>query len=108
MLPENGDEHEDRCDEDNCESDLRDGTRWERLDFTFGATSIFFLVPAWERSEEEETDECEDDCDDAVNNVSTQLITALNREEWGTTYSKYGKTIISLNWLASQSKFNGS
>ena len=71
MLPEDGDEHEDRGDEDQGEGDLRDGPRGERLDVDIGASAgVALLVPTWESGEEEEGDEGEDDGYDAGRCVS--------------------------------------
>jgi len=43
---------------------LRDGPGWEWLDVPFGAIYAFFVMPAGESCEEEETDKSEDYCDD--------------------------------------------
>ena len=64
MLPEDGDEDEDRGDEDDGEGDLRDGPGGEGLDFALGALGVGFFVPDGEGGEEEDADEGEDDCDD--------------------------------------------
>jgi hypothetical protein len=71
MLPEDGDEHEDRGDEDQGEGNLRDGSRGERLDVDVGAgAGVALFVPAGEGGEEEEGDEGEDDGYDAGRGVS--------------------------------------
>ena len=72
MLPEHGDEHEDRSDEDEGEGDLGDGPRGEGLDVDVGARAgVVFFVPAGEGGEEEEGDEGEDYGDDAAMGVSS-------------------------------------
>lgn len=65
MLPENGDEHEDRGNENNGEGDLGDWSRGERLDFSFTSRCVFFFMPSWESCQEEETYECKYDRNDA-------------------------------------------
>ena len=67
VLPKNADENEDRGDEDQRQSHLRDRPRREGFDVNVGpGAGVVFFVPAWERGEEEEGDEGEDDGDDAV------------------------------------------
>lgn len=64
MLPEDGHEDEDGGDEDECECDLRYGSRREGLDVDLGAGALIaFLVPAREGCEEDKAEECEDDGD---------------------------------------------
>lgn len=47
---------------------MRDGSGWKRLDIDVGSSPcIVLFVPAREGREEEESDECEDDGDDAMN-----------------------------------------
>ena len=65
MLPKYGDEDENGCNEDECESGLRDGAGGEWFDFVFGSGGIGFFVPAGKGCEEDEAYECEDDSDDA-------------------------------------------
>lgn len=66
MLPENGDEDEDRCDEDESQGGLRDRSRRKRLGFNFGTTSIELVVPSGEGSQQDKTEEGEDDGDNAT------------------------------------------
>lgn len=66
MLPQHRDQYEDGSDKNDDEGDLADGPRRERLDFALGTLRVFLFVPAGEGGEEEEADEGEDDCDDAV------------------------------------------
>ena len=70
MLPQHRDQHENGRNEDDDEGDLADGSWGERLDFALGTLRVFLFVPAREGGEEEEADEGEDDCDDAVYIVS--------------------------------------
>lgn len=74
MLPEDGDENEDRSDKDNCEGDLGDGAGWERLDVALGTFGVLLFVPAWESGEKDETYKGEDDGNDATL-VSVSLLT---------------------------------
>ena len=71
MLPEDGDKHKYRCDEDDGECDLRDWSRGERFDFSFTAGGIFFFMPSWKCCEEQEADESEYDGDNAIVFVRT-------------------------------------
>jgi len=65
MLPQYRYKYKDRRDEDECQRNLRDGSRWERLDVDVGAGScVVLLVPAGEGREEEECDKGKDKCDD--------------------------------------------
>lgn len=66
VLPQYGDEDEDRGHEDEGESDLGDRSRGERLDVSFGAALVGFFVPAGEGCEEDEADEGEDHGDDSA------------------------------------------
>lgn len=66
MLPKDRDEDEDGGDEDDGQSDLRDGAGGERLDFALGSFGVLLLMPAGERRQEEQADEGEDDGDDAT------------------------------------------
>ena len=52
MLPEDGDEDENGRDEDDGQGDLRDGSRWEGLHFSFATGGVVFFVPAGESCEE--------------------------------------------------------
>ena len=61
MLPQHRDENKYGGDEDDRQRNLRDESRRERLDLTFGAIGIVFLVPTREGGEQEQTDEGEDD-----------------------------------------------
>ena len=71
MLPEDRDENEDRGDENDGERNLRYGSRGERFDFSLASSRcIFFFVPAWECSEQEEADKRKNDSDDASNDIS--------------------------------------
>lgn len=71
MLPEYGDEHEDRGDEDEGQGDLRDGPRGEWLDVDVGAgAGVALFVPAGEGGKEEEGYESEDNSYDAGRCVS--------------------------------------
>ena len=49
---------------------MRDGTRGEGFDVSFGTVVVDFFVPAWEGGKEDEADEGEDDGDDSVIQVS--------------------------------------
>jgi hypothetical protein len=66
MLPEDGDKDKNGSDEDDGEGDLRDGSRWEGLHFSFATGGVVFFVPAGESCEEQETDERKHYCDDAA------------------------------------------
>ena len=72
MLPQHRHEDEDGGDEDQSESDLRDGTRGEGFDVSVGAMFVDFFVPAREGGEEEEANEGEDDGHDTNDLVSTK------------------------------------
>lgn len=106
MLPKDRDENEDGSDEDDGQGDLRDGTGGERLDLALRSFRVFFLVPSRESSEEEQTDEGENDGNDAKGPCQqrTYAHPAINRD----THIKYGNTIMSLNWAASQMRLRGS
>lgn len=65
MLPQHGDEHEDRGDEDEGQGHLRHGPRGEGLDVVLGAVRVGLFVPAREGGEQDEADEGEDYGDDA-------------------------------------------
>lgn len=73
MLPEDGDEDEDRGDEDDGQGDLRDGPRGEGLDLALGALGVGFFVPDGEGGEEEDADEGEDDGDDPGGGESVRV-----------------------------------
>ena len=82
MLPEYGDENEDRGDEDKGQGDLGDGTGGEGFYVAdFGAVIGGFFVPAREGGEEEKAEKGEDDGDDAGNLVSIDAMTGF-KEIW--------------------------
>lgn len=65
MLPEHGDEDEDGGDEDEGKGDLRDWSRWERLDIDVRTCALVsLLMPAREGGEEDEGEEGEDNGND--------------------------------------------
>ena len=65
MLPQHGNEDENGRDEDEGESDLRDGPRREGLDIDIRAGALIpLLVPSREGGEENECEEGEDNGDD--------------------------------------------
>ena len=66
VLPQHRHQHEDGRDEDDGQRHLRHGPRGERLHLAVGALAVLLLVPAREGGEQQEADEGEDDCDDAV------------------------------------------
>lgn len=66
VLPQHRHQDEDGRDEDDGQSDLRDGPAGEGLDLAVGALAVLLLVPAGEGGQEEEADEGEDDGDDAA------------------------------------------
>lgn len=66
VLPEDGHEHEDGGDEDECERGLGYGAGGEGFDVDFAAAARALFVPAREGREEEEGYEGEDYGDDAV------------------------------------------
>lgn len=65
-------------------------------------------MPAWKGCKEDEADECEDDGDDSVQEAELVLIRIEFRTPGEGTHIKYGKTIASLNVLATHMRFNGS
>jgi hypothetical protein len=66
VLPEDGNEDENRRHEDDGQGDLRNGSRWKGLHFSFAAGGVVLFVPAGESCEEQETDERKNYGDDAV------------------------------------------
>lgn len=65
MLPQYGDKDEDGGDEDEGKGDLRNRSRWERLDVDIRAcTLIPLLVPSWEGCEQDEGEEGKNQGDD--------------------------------------------
>ena len=72
---------------------------------------VDFFVPAWEGSEEDETDEGEDYGDDAgiwLAGTFRWRGGGEGKSDREGAYIRYGKTILSLKVLATHIKFNGS
>jgi len=66
MLPQDRHQHEDRGDKDDGKSDLADRSTGERFDFALRPFTIFFFVPARERSEQQQADKGKNNSDDTT------------------------------------------
>lgn len=87
VLPQDRDQHEDGGDEDDGQGHLRHGPAGEGLHLAVGPLAVLLLVPAGEGGEQEEADEGEDYCDDAVDTVSTDWLAGVARGGKKSNYS---------------------
>lgn len=87
---------------------MRDRSRGEGLDISFRAALVHLFMPAWKGRKKDEADKSKNDGDDSVREAGLVLIRVQFCTPGGGTYIKYGKTIASLNVLATHMRFNGS